>query len=376
MTLKTRDELKMRFQKDARPSEQDFKDLIVSTLNKRDDRFMGSWRAGSAYKKGDVVIHARTFWELAAEEICSESQNPPSKDNKDWHLLLVPAADEDWVLVDQKTQSRSRTERDRPASDRGPGTESVPATMHANPRVTRVGIGTTKPMALLDLLAAERVRLLLGGGDQDHCLMRLINLSLGSGQRQLAVGINEDAVVLVTDSDRGFVFRASGKSAAQEEQHDADRGRILLGVPSAGDANLGVGRRPQDYQLDVHGLSRLHGVFIATDHGNITGDKPLGSVLDQLVQLRPVTFEWDTATGLEANGEQIGLVAQDVCDVFPQAVKADGDDSVAVSNHALVAVLVKAVQEQQEHIQNLETRLSSLEQRFSDRDSTPESCES
>ncbi len=371
MKLKTRTQLEKRFETGARPSAQDFKDLIASTLNKRDDQLLGRWQAGTAYKKGDVVIYKRTFWELEAEEICSKDQDPPSEDNKDWLPLLVPAADEDWVLVDQQAQPRSRVERDGQEEKDEP--ETVPAIMHANPRVTRVGIGTSKPTALLDLLAADRARLLLGGSDQDRCALRLMNLNPETGQRQLAIGINRNAAVLVTDSDRGFVFRTSNESCTDEAQDTVDRSRIRLEVSPQGEARFGVGRRPQDYHHDVHGLSRVHGVYIDTDQDNLSKDSPLGSVLDQLVRLRPVTFQWDAATGLEANGEQIGLVAQDVADAFPQAVKTTDDDAVAVSNHALVAVLVRAVQEQQEHIQQLKTRLDALEQKLSDRGGTPES---
>jgi hypothetical protein len=373
MTLKPRAELVQQFKAGARPSQSDFADLIASTLNKRDDQLQGRWEAGAAYRKGDVVIHDRTFWELDAEGICSENGHPPSTDNKDWLPLLVPAADEDWTLVGAQPQAESQAEGDGLESEGEPADESVPTTMHANPHVTRVGIGTRKPAALLDLFAADRARLLLGGNDEDTCPLRLVNLSPGSASRQLAIGITQDATVLVTDADRGFVFRARGDSSDEQGQGNVDRRRVALGVSPEDEARLGVGRRPQAYQLDVHGLSRLHGVYIDTDQANLCETSPLGPVLEQLVQLTPVTFRWDPATGLEPGSEQIGLVAQDVAHGFPQAVKATGDDSIAVSNHALIAVLLKAVQEQQEHIERLKNRLDGLERQLSDRDGASES---
>ena len=81
MALKKRSELKLRFANGLRPSERDFADVIDSAFNKRDDQFFGRWRPGTVYRKGDVVIHKRTLWELQADQdLCSNIPPAPGPD--------------------------------------------------------------------------------------------------------------------------------------------------------------------------------------------------------------------------------------------------------------------------------------------------------
>jgi hypothetical protein len=359
MTLDTRAELERRFKNQKRPSEQDFAALITSLLNKRDDQFLARWQPGIPYQTGDVVIHDRTFWELTkdsedgTQEICST--DPPSESNEDWQVLLVPAADEDWVVVDQAAQSRDLT--------------SKPATMYAHPRVTSVGIGTSEPSALLDLVAKDRARLRFVSAEHNDCALHLNDLNPDHGGNCLAIGVTADTAEFVTDAKGGFVFRAGRDAGIGDGEDGEDRGKILLGVAAEGDSKLGIGCRAEDYHLDVRGLSRLHGVFTDTDEHNLdqvtSVEEP---VLDLIGDLRPVTFQWRD-TELDADREQIGLVANEVFKVFPQAVKTTGPDdqkTKAISDHALIALLVKGLQEQQSLVQQLQERLDGLAQQLAD----------
>ena len=268
-------------------------------------------------------------------------------------MLLVPAADEDWVVVDQPSQSQD--------------TAPLPAIMHASPRVTGIGIGTKQPSALLDLVAKDRARLRFGSAGGDDCALRLDNLTPVDDGNCFAIGIQGDTAALVTDAKDGFLFRAGRDAGIDEGGDDTERGKILLGVSAEGNGKLGVGRRAQDYHLDVRGLSRLHGVFIDTDERNLDQVTSLeGPVLEGLGKLRPVIFQWKD-TGLDGEREQIGLVADEVEEHFSQGVKTSGDDeNKAVSDHALIALLVKALQEQQSLIQQLQKRLDGLEQQLID----------
>jgi hypothetical protein len=70
-SLKGRDELKSFFRNKSKLSETHFAELIHATLNKRDDRFHGGWKAGRPYQPGDVVYHDGKLWEMTeAIEIC------------------------------------------------------------------------------------------------------------------------------------------------------------------------------------------------------------------------------------------------------------------------------------------------------------------
>ena len=94
--------------------------------------------------------------------------------------------------------------------------------------------------------------------------------------------------------------------------------------------------------------------FYSTSDARLKADvSTLPGGMDQLKQLRPVTFKWkrDGAAGSSHNG----LIAQEVQQVFPSAVRVDGKSGLlSVSYAELVPVLIKAVQEQQAKIDALE----------------------
>jgi hypothetical protein len=464
MRLKGRTELEASFKNGMRPSQTHFAELIESTLNMRDDQFLGRWKAGTTYRTGDIVVYERALWEMTddgqggVQEICSHE--PPGPDVADWRSLVIPADDSDWFLVD--------IEADTPPTE-GAEEQPLPATMHANPRVVRVGIGTDAPIAYLDVRDERRGRLLFDGCERPGPVLRLVrldseeaqhylatwveryaalvtdapegfafrrgdpheefcahsegeagpplvaikldgrvgigteepgarlevtnekggrflfnldrkvnpalgivNLRPGGRENYLATGVDNDFAAFVTDSDYGFVFRAGGESGTNDHEVDINQGKKLVWILPHGKGQLGIGRQPDDYQLDVDGIARAYGLYIDTDESHLTAVEPLGYVLDKLGELRPVTFEWDASTGLDAPGPKIGLIAHEVDDVFPEAVKTDGFGTKAVAYHALVPVLVKAVQEQQSAIDRMRSRLDDLQERIAALESPPE----
>lgn len=122
----------------------------------------------------------------------------------------------------------------------------------------------------------------------------------------------------------------------------------------------------------------------------------LRSPLEKVCQLRGVSFKWNEAgldyftqnietklsAGLDASEEenkllwqkekekvhkkhsdlQIGLIAQNVRKVIPEIVKNDDDDDfLKIDYQQLTALLVAAINEQNDQISRLESRLSALE---------------
>lgn len=78
--------------------------------------------------------------------------------------------------------------------------------------------------------------------------------------------------------------------------------------------------------------------------------------VSNIERLRPVTFDW------KSDGtSDVGFIAQELRDVYPDLVKEDGEGFLSVAYTGLVAPLVKAVQQQQAMIKALEERLAKLE---------------
>ena len=73
---------------------------------------------------------------------------------------------------------------------------------------------------------------------------------------------------------------------------------------------------------------------------------------DSIFNLRPVSFNWKSD-----NREDIGLVADEVKEVYPQLVKSDAEgNALGVNYSKLTAVLIKAVQDLSTRIGNLENK--------------------
>lgn len=82
----------------------------------------------------------------------------------------------------------------------------------------------------------------------------------------------------------------------------------------------------------------------------------LDGALETIEDLRPVRFDWKT-TGKR----NIGLIAEEVAVVVPDAVAFDADGARGIDYQSLTALLIEAVQEQQERILELERRIDELD---------------
>ena len=92
--------------------------------------------------------------------------------------------------------------------------------------------------------------------------------------------------------------------------------------------------------------------------------KTLTSVLDKLKQMRGVSFLYkDQKT--YASGAKIGVIAQELKEVYPELVTMGTNGYYKVDYTQLSAIVLQAVKEQQEKIESLERRLEKLEKLLS-----------
>jgi len=91
----------------------------------------------------------------------------------------------------------------------------------------------------------------------------------------------------------------------------------------------------------------------------------ISNSLKKINQLTGVSFKWkDESMG---NGVNLGLIAQNVEEVFPELVVTDEvSDLKSVQYSNLVAPLIEAVKELTEEIENLENRVSEVEKKILD----------
>ncbi len=85
----------------------------------------------------------------------------------------------------------------------------------------------------------------------------------------------------------------------------------------------------------------------------------LTGVLDKLNRLRGVTYEFKDQQKY-ATGPQIGIIAQELQKVFPELVSQGADGYLAVNYSQLSAVILQAVKEQQQEIDQLQRQMKEV----------------
>ena len=85
--------------------------------------------------------------------------------------------------------------------------------------------------------------------------------------------------------------------------------------------------------------------------------EPLPPQLDNIMALKPSEFDYK-----DGSGHQIGFIAQDMQEVYPDVVGEGEDEMLMITGwDKTTARLVKAIQEQQTIINDLKTRIIALE---------------
>ena len=91
--------------------------------------------------------------------------------------------------------------------------------------------------------------------------------------------------------------------------------------------------------------------------------RPIESALFKVQQIRGVEFDWNEKAGKfeQEKGHDVGLIAQEVEKVLPEIVQIREDGIKAIQYEKVVPLLVEAIKEQQNTIENLESRIKLLE---------------
>jgi hypothetical protein len=239
-----------------------------------------------------------------------------------------------------------------------------------------VGINTTSPQASLHVFSSGIGALIQstpgnpaniyfqpGSAFGDSSIN--FNNGAGGGVGQIAYNLSTedftfqsyyggiDMIFELAQTTDTFVFR----------QGDTNTSTVITGS-----GRVGIGTATPGYRLDVVTSSDAvvasftdsdatctvdpsDGDFSCTSDRNLkTNISVMGSTLDQVKQLSPVTYNWNS----DPNGElNYGFIAQDVEALFPRLVRTGANGYKTLSQIGLIPFLTKAIQEQQSQIDSL-----------------------
>ncbi len=209
---------------------------------------------------------------------------------------------------------------------------------------TNVGIGTTAPTHTLEVNSAgatiAQMAMITNGTDAAFSLN-----NTATGGREYWI-----------DSESGVAGVGAGNFAI----YDRTAGLTRLVVSQAG--NVGIGTNSPDDTLSVNGSADKPGggswgTFSDGRLKNLNGS--FNSGLSQVLKIRPVRYRYKphNALGIRDAEEHIGVVAQEVQQVLPEAVTENSKGYLLVNNDPIIWSMLNAIKEQQREIQQQQAAL-------------------
>lgn len=125
---------------------------------------------------------------------------------------------------------------------------------------------------------------------------------------------------------------------------------------------VGIGTDNPSQALHVIGNILASGTITQNSDARLKKDiTPLSNTLQSIQQINGYTYHWKDTSKPE---EQIGLLAQELQKVYPQLVKENDKGILAVNYSGMVPVLLTAIKEQQQQIDELKKLLVQLSEKI------------
>lgn len=204
-----------------------------------------------------------------------------------------------------------------------------------------VGIGTTSPSAKLNVLGDFHI------GDYGTSETRTF---------ETRTSTNLFAISTFPTNADGTLISYSRANGGQGPLKFANASMVVMNLTAGGQVlipSLGTG-------------------IVYSNNGTLTSTNPsdkrlkdnildLSYGLNEILKLRPVTYNWKNDAIKQ--GKQFGFIAQEVQEVMPDLVKefkTDEGDRLGLNKEGIYTTLIKAIQEQQAQIKELQKEIEIL----------------
>jgi hypothetical protein len=106
------------------------------------------------------------------------------------------------------------------------------------------------------------------------------------------------------------------------------------------------------------------GVISASDGRHKTKTRQIQNGLEIIHTLQPTYYKWNEDSPFASENEELGFIAQEIAEVIPEASPGVDEENKYRNYHdrAIIAMLVKGMQEQQSQIETLKSKIEILEQ--------------
>lgn len=167
----------------------------------------------------------------------------------------------------------------------------------------------------------------------------------------------------------GEIYRSTTEKFLSTQWTTVNRNVCMLGG-----SNVGIGtNNAQNYGLYVENTAFFRSNV--TFQGSVTSQGSITSISDRTLKenMAPITYPLDRVnkmTGyiydrVDSGAREVGLIAQDVQEVFPELVRPTESDSklLSIAYGNMAALFVEAIKELNQRVTNLESALASYQSR-------------
>jgi len=167
------------------------------------------------------------------------------------------------------------------------------------------------------------------------------------------------AIDVVAHSDGDLLTAYASGSTGDKFNIELDTGNSLAKISSGGGYNLTLSSEGGTMNFESSGMGT--GTYAFDGDVVISSDARLKSNIVSLGSTLPRLLKID-GKSYEMKGKQkIGVLAQEIQEVFPELVTEDDNEMLAVNYQGLVPVLINALKEQDKIIKSQEERLTNIE---------------
>ncbi|MFT3908975.1 MAG: tail fiber domain-containing protein [Ferruginibacter sp.] len=120
-------------------------------------------------------------------------------------------------------------------------------------------------------------------------------------------------------------------------------------------------------RLAADGVAEAHAFFSTSDGRLKANVKDLVNAVDQIKQLRGVSYVWSKEAIEKRNFDampQLGFIAQEVEKIVPEAVIKNADGYYAMNYSAIIPLLNEGIKEQQIQIEKLQSEINELKNKL------------
>jgi hypothetical protein len=202
--------------------------------------------------------------------------------------------------------------------------------------------------------ATERMRITSGGIVGINTTSPL-NTAWGndSNTKQLSINGSSYAVINLRGNARTFSSGVGDDRFYMAYDNTANAHRLT--IDASGNVSMRDSTSPA-YRLDVGGDIRATGDVIAYSDARVKDNvETIKDALQTIISLRGVTY---TRNDSEDKSRKVGVIAQEVLPILPEVVQQDIEGKYNVAYGNIVGVLIEAIKEQQQQIDNLKYLLS------------------